>query len=51
MHPKRVVTFRCDDELIRELRKAARAEGRLVSPFVRSLLRDALAARLPKSAE
>jgi hypothetical protein len=46
MKPKRVVAVRFDEPLIRELRKAARADGRLFGPFVRDLLRDALTARV-----
>ena len=42
---KRVISFRFDDDLIRDLRKAARTEGWVFGPFVRELLRRALAAR------
>jgi len=42
---KVVVSFRFEEELIRELRKAARADGCLFGPFVRAMLRAAIKAR------
>jgi hypothetical protein len=45
MHPKQVVSVRFDPALLRELRQAARADGRIFGPFVRALLRGALDAR------
>jgi hypothetical protein len=38
-----VVTFRVDRVLARDIRRAARADGRRVSPFLRRLVAGALA--------
>ncbi len=45
MNNMKVKAFRFDEDLIRELRRAARADGRVLSSLVRALLRGALEAR------
>ena len=46
MDTKKVITFRADAALALAIRKAARADGRMRSPFLRALVREALAMRL-----